>query len=178
MRIKRFAIFLGILIVVILLLAWRLGAFKRVDLAEGKQPNLLMAGRWFHAPYREILDYVDIQFLPLVNSIPEITGICAVYFDNPQLVISDSLKAFAGLIVADSAAAPPGLILRQIFADDALLASFNGSPIIGQYKVYPAVERWFQASRDSTNGTILEVYHRDRKTRRVDYYFPVAHDEN
>ena len=178
MRIKRFAIFLGILVVFILVLAWRLGAFREVNMVESEQPEFLLAGEWTHAPYREILDYANRALLPLVKSNPGITGLAGLYFDNPELIVADSLRAFVGVICQDSSLAPPGMTLKLVTAQPAITTSFSGSPIIGRFKIYPAAERWFQANGDTAAEPILEIYYGNQKEKRVIYYFPIAKDEN
>ncbi len=178
MRLKRFAIFLGILVVFILALAWRLGAFREVNIVESDQPELLLAGEWTQAPYREILDYANHTLLPLVKSNPGITGLAGLYFDNPKLVVADSLRAFVGVICQDSSFAPTDLTLEWVTAQAAITSSFSGSPIIGRFKIYPVAERWFQANGDSAAEPILEIYYGNQKEGRVIYYFPVASDEN
>lgn len=178
MRIKTFAIFLVIVILFILALAWQLGAFKSVKLVDGECPEVLMAGVWLHAPYQEILSYADENFLPIERGSANITGVCALYYDNPSLILVDSLYAFAGVILSDSGAAPPNLELRKVTPHQAITTSFSGSAIIGQYKIYPAVERWLDAAEETWDAPTLEIYHRGKKGYRVDYYFPIDTHEN
>lgn len=172
-RIKTFTIILAVVILFILALAWQMGAFKSVNLVEGECPEVLIAGVWLHAPYQEILDYADENLLPIEKTSTEITGICVLYYDNPSLMLVDSVKAFAGVILSDSSAAPPNLGVRLVMPHQAITTSFSGSAIIGQYKIYPAVERWLDGSEASWKAPTLEIYHRGKKGHRVDYYFPI-----
>jgi len=174
LRIKTFAIFLLIVILFILALAWQMGAFKRVNLVVGECPEVLVAGVWLHAPYEEILDYADEHLLPIEKASTQITGVCALYYDNPSLILVDSLFAFAGVILSDSSAAPPNLELRLVTPHSAVTTSFSGSAVIGQYKIYPAVERWFASVEETWDAPTLEIYHRTKEGHRVDYYFPIV----
>ncbi|MCF7802222.1 MAG: GyrI-like domain-containing protein [Candidatus Marinimicrobia bacterium] len=179
LRVKRFAIFLAILILLILSLAWFLGAFKRVDLKMDQQPEIIMAGQWLHTSYREILDYTESQLFPMVNNdSPNVTGVCGLYFDNPKLVVADSLEAFVGVMLTDSSSIPEGLIYRRVLSGPALHGRFERSPIIGQFKIYPAAGRWLEQRGMSVAGPVLEIYHRQESHKWVDYYFPVEHHED
>lgn len=169
---------MAILVLVILILAWWLGAFKRVELSLGDQPEIVMAGKWFHAPYREILDYAELHFPDLVDDASQVSGICGLYFDNPKLVVSDSLVAFVGVMLSDTNAIPANLSIRHIEEKPALHGTFAGSPIIGQFKIYPAAERWLEASKLSFSGPVLEIYHRQETGEWVDYYFPLERHED
>lgn len=178
LRVKRFAIFLAILILLILSLAWFLGAFKRIELKMDEQPEIIMAGQWLHASYREILDTVETQYFTMVNDSPNVTGVCGLYFDNPKLVVADSVEAFVGVMLADSSSIPERLILHRVRSGPALHGRFEQSPIIGQFKIYPAAGRWLEERELLMAGPVLEIYHRQDPHKWVDYYFPVEHHED
>jgi hypothetical protein len=69
---------------------------------------------------------------------------------------------------------PEGLKLKKWAPGTTLHLSFDGSPAISPFKVYPAAEDWFAQNRKKISPGILEIY--DLKARgqlTTHYYFPL-----
>jgi effector-binding domain-containing protein len=104
------------------------------------------------------------------------------YYDNPETVDEDRLRSRGGCVtsndnvktIASNGLLPPGYSTSTIDHRDALVASFDGSPAIGPWKVYSKVMADMKTLDLELDGPVLEIYEILSPTSgRTRYIFPV-----
>lgn len=98
------------------------------------------------------------------------------YLDDPQVVKDKNLRSEAGCILRDEIAPElieaSGFKIKSIKLEQALKASFSGSPALGPLKVYPKANDWFDAHQKQFK-TSIEVYHLVNEKYQTEYFFPI-----
>jgi AraC family transcriptional regulator len=172
---------IGLVIVSILAfaatLAVRLGVFKDVrvtELEEGpfKQVYLLHSG-----PYHQIVpkiekveDWAEENGEPCEFSFGE-------FLDDPKEVDEDRLQSHGGCIVNkdwSQGQLPEGMQYREFSRRRYVVATFNGAPSIGPYKVYPKALAYLEEHGRKLAGPVMEIYHVVSDTAvETKYLFPI-----
>jgi len=85
------------------------------------------------------------------------------YLDDPKVVEHDRLRSHGGCLVQGGAlnpsiSLPEGLKSESLLTKEYVLATFNGSPSIAPFVVYPKVTKWFDKYGYKMSGPVIETY--------------------
>ena len=121
------------------------GLYRTVEVQQGEQGGFILVGVDHVGPYMEI----GTAFESLQSMFPE-GDFAGVYYDNPDVVPEDSLRAFAGIKVnatqgLEVLAAHPDLRMVEVANRPAFYTDWESSPgsvgmILGIMKAYPALK--------------------------------------
>lgn len=152
----------------------RNGVFKPVAFAVEDQPAFTVLYKEHMGAYHKIMD----DLTAVENYAKEKGIVCAEtfgeYIDDPGVVEQERLRSNVGCVVADGTAEQDGFKTKTFPARKALVATFEGSPALGPYKVYGKAGDEMQTRRLSPDGAIVEVYKvLENGGLRTRYLFPV-----
>lgn len=163
-------------------LAYRLGAFKDVKIERRFDGPYFVVSKDHMGAYHKIATVItEVETWAKANGEP-----CSLsfgeFYDNPETVDEDRLRSRGGCItssdkvksIASNGLLPAGYSTSTIDHRDALVASFDGSPAIGPWKVYSKVMADMKTLDLELNGPVLEIYEILSATSgRTRYIFPV-----
>lgn len=98
------------------------------------------------------------------------------YLDNPSAVDQDRLRSQGGCVMKESVrdALPEGMKYEERPARRYLVGTFEGSPAIGPFKVYPKAYETMESQRLKSDGPTIEIYTVHGTSVTTQYLFPVA----
>lgn len=163
---KKFLIVLALIVFAVITYLASEGLFRDAEISERLMPGYRVMGLTHTGPYEKIGDAYK-----RVGEVAAEQGIAAhmigVYYDNPDEVPKDSLRALAGLIVSSGdslkLAALPEFSALAIPKGNAVVATFETdgmvSMIIGAMKCYPALTTYVGNSDKAAQiSYVYEVY--------------------
>ncbi len=138
-----------------------LGGFKTATVTKTKSDTVIIAGKYYEGPLNgEELGVLFREAAQLIEN-KKINGTLAnIYYNNPE-ADQDSIKAFIGIRVTDSAsvALPAGYILRRFAGGQPVLQStVNAHYIVSPNKVYPALFDYLKEHKLKTEPPYLELF--------------------
>lgn len=168
---------LGVFISIGTFLFFRLGVYKSVKLEQVENVELRLLYKSYQGPYHKILSTIqDIEALAKTKDIP-CTKTFGEFLDDPKTKEENNLQANAGCFLELDPVKtefgenvhyrkdPPGKYLK---------ATFEGSPAIGPFKVYPKALDWFQKEDRTFSVRVIEVYQiNEDQSMLTEYYFPL-----
>jgi AraC family transcriptional regulator len=91
---------------------------------------------------------------------PEVKGMIAVYYDDPNAVAAEKLRSHAGVVIGESTALPQGLDEVRLAAGEAAVLHYKG-PYAGLMAAYDYLfGKWLPHSgREAADRPCFEVYH-------------------
>lgn len=140
---------------------WRTGYYKAVHISSSEMGPFVLVYKEHIGPYHKIppvIESVEKAMENLGNKCPMAFG---RYIDNPEEVDHDRLRSHGGCVFSTPPSHPISLDLFQkesLNKKEYIIASFNGSPSIGPFKVYPEVEKWMQKYGYKQTGPVIELY--------------------
>jgi len=152
-------------------ITYYLGAFTTPVIRAATSPELHVAYLEHVGPYNEIEPSIEkvAEKLTKANSKAEIPF--ALFLDDAGKTPRAELRAKAGYIIAPGAFVPGGLHEETLKPRDVVLATFEGSPVIGSYKSYEAMKEWATFHGYQLRLPALEIYH---KNGVVEYHLGIA----
>lgn len=179
------AVLLGI-VILLSYVAYHVGYFKNVKVESVGANSFILIGLPHLGPYHRVIEKIKLVEQEMMLLPAGCQYSFGLYLDDPRNTEQERLKSFGGCIVANPSDLPSlmaaikekGLttIETRVWSyDQAVKATFEGSPGIGPFKVYPAVEAYRQGKQlvSETKG-VLEVYEIFADQKMVtDYYFPM-----
>lgn len=98
------------------------------------------------------------------------------YLDDPQTTEERRLRSHLGCILTAGSPPPNGPYkVEQFPAGPYIWASFDGSPAIGPFRVYPKIFEYARSHHLKLGPSSLEVYTvRGPQELTTDYYIPVV----
>ena len=152
------------------------GLFRSVEIQQGEQGGFILLGKDHMGPYHE----VGAVFAEFYERYPE-ADFAGIYYDDPDEVPEDSLRAFVGIKVSTTEglaqiAQHPSMRLVNVdrraahFIDwEASMGSMVGM-LIGTMKCYPALGEACDATGWSGNQVIAYEEYTDEGIRFVMQY--------
>jgi AraC family transcriptional regulator len=157
-----------------------LGYFKPVTVTEVQEPAKKILLKKHFGPYHKIVPTIrDVESWARGNNLP-CTLSFGHYIDDPNLVDQDRLRSRGGCLVeVFPDKMPEGFEVDTIPAGKYVKATFEGSPGIGPFKVYPTVLSHIASQglkRDEALG-VFEIYeiHNDQ-SMTTSYFFPLKEE--
>jgi AraC family transcriptional regulator len=161
---KAFVITLSLILLMIAFVYYRTGYYKDVIITSGEQGPYILVYKVHKGPYHKIAPIIDeVEAYFKKNNLP-----CPLafgrYLHDPNLVEHDRLESHGGCLFS-MMDEKLDLLLKQtdykvepLEKKDYLVATFDGSPSIGPFKVYPKVKSWLNKYNYKQVGPVIEVY--------------------
>lgn len=148
---------LGI-VAIILVVAWWLGAFNRVELLSEERGPYRIICMGHVGPYHEIANTIlEVKDrLKDAENRPEVP--CAIYYDDPAKVAKEKLRSKGGFLLEDEIEAKGLLEIVTISRRKVLLGRLKGHPSLAPLKVYPAMAGWMEENGFVPAGPAVEFY--------------------
>ncbi len=148
------------------------GLYRTLEVQQGEQGGFILVGVDHVGPYMEIGN----AFAEVQAQFPD-GEFAGIYYDNPERVEEDSLRAFAGVKVSateglEAIAAHPGFRLVEVEKGPSLYTDWSGgsgavSMILGTMKAYPALKAACEETDLCTENSIAFEEYSDDGTRYV-----------
>ncbi len=159
--------------------SYNLGAFKPVLISTADSGPFYLMGKHHTGAYYEISPVItEVETWAQKNGFTCVMTF-GLYQDDPGIVENERLRSFGGCLLNQAewdrilkTTLPPDYKVDQFPQNNYLLASFDGSPWIGPYKVYSKAGRELAKEGKTELFPVLEVYRTDGKRIQTVYYFP------
>lgn len=153
---------------------YKLGVFKKVTIEDGSRPSFKIIYKDFIGPYHKIGGVIsEVETWCKSNQIP-CERTFGEYIDDPTVVEHERLRSRGGCIVNEAPSTlPEPLRSTEVPARNYYVASFEGSPWIGPYKVYSQVMDLAEQQRVTIKDPVIEIYELfGHNQMRTTYLFP------
>lgn len=161
---KAFAITVGLLLIIAGIVILRTGVYKDVAISAGEQGPFVLVYKSHVGPYHKIVPVIEsVETFFKEKSLP-----CPLafgrYLDNPDKMDHDRLRSQGGCAFTNMSEDLQKLITESGFEmelldkKEYLVATFDGSPSMGPFVVYPKVMSWLEKYGYSHKGPIIEIY--------------------
>jgi hypothetical protein len=169
---KKLAIAIGAVLVLILGVFAYSGGFQSIEVKEGSSEAHLVVGFRHQGPFHEIGEKFKLAQDMGTQLMMYRDSAIGIYFDDPGTVAEDSLRSFAGIVVKDSTQAKAFIgfakgkgqeaILMRIEAGNTTYVDFKTSTalsyMIGPFKCYPAIGEYLMKKGDKSKKSVYEIY--------------------
>ena len=175
-----FAGFLVSMMGLLLYLFIHLGFYKSPQIEGAAAEEFWMLYKTHRGAYHLISpELTKIEATALKASIPCLDTF-GLFLDDPKSMAEDRLRSEVGCIIGQEVSSPPeGLSVKKWAPGEVLHLSFDGSPAISPFKVYPMAEAWFAQKRKKMPQEVLEIYSMSsRGDLKTHYYFPLQGTSN
>jgi AraC family transcriptional regulator len=159
-------------------LFYYVGAFKSVEISEGKVGPFNMLFKNHSGAYHKIVPLIqEVETWAKANGLA-----CKLsfgeYLDDPNETEEGRLRSRGGCLVNEGEKfpeqLPEGFLVQSLPERDYVIAKFEGSPGIGPLKVYPKVIEYFVEKGYVYNSGAIEIYEVHSDTAMTtNYYFPI-----
>ncbi len=161
---KAFAITISLLLSLAIFVYYRTGMNQPVSILSGEMGPYLLVYKIHHGAYHKMAKTIDeVETFFAENSLP-----CPLafgrYLHDPSLVDEDRLESHGGCAFSIEDERLNELIQKGGFNQERLekkeyvIGAFEGSPSVGPFKVYPAVEKWLKKYGYQKEGPVIELY--------------------
>ncbi|MBU1370533.1 MAG: GyrI-like domain-containing protein [Bacteroidetes bacterium] len=158
--------FLGLLLISLIIFGY-FGAFKRISFNQFHTGGEWIAFRSFRGDYKQSAVVMDEVYQQLLDShqLHTFQGI-GIYYDNPEKVAADQLRADAGCVIsaedAKQLSQHKNLKIKQLPEGDYLVAEFpykgKLSVLLGLFKVYPGMKNFVKMRGLNPETPVIELY--------------------
>lgn len=155
-------------------LFYYLGAYKEPVIQEDSVPAFHILYKTHVGPYHEINPLIaEVEAWAKDNDIkcPQTFG---EYIDDPAQMEPERLMSHGGCIVDEPVPSPAkGMKQRLVPAGKYVVATFDGSPSIGPFKVYPEVYEYAKTQRLALEQEVFEIYTHKGDSFTTRFLFPI-----
>jgi AraC family transcriptional regulator len=152
-----------------------LGAFKAVEITVQDELPIKMIYKDHIGAYHKIVPVIEsVENWVKANGL-DCTRSFGEYLDNPDIVDEDRLKSRGGCIVDQFPEQLPEEFKTQTLpARRYVHVTFEGSPSIGPFKVYPAARKFAAEERLKLAKSVVEIYTiKSEKEMTTHYLFAI-----
>lgn len=137
---------------------WYLGTFQEPKITLGDAPSYHVAYMEHVGPYDKITETV-IQVKTTLEkaNINTDTGFSLLIDDND--VFENERRSKVGFIIPADTIVPASLIVEDIPARPALIATYEGGAMMGSYKAYNNMKEWAKKFDYTLSMPAMEIYH-------------------
>lgn len=154
-----------------------LGAYKSVLITQESRLEMHFLWQEHMGQYHKIGPVIaNVERWAMENNI-SCSKTFGEYLDNPAAVDHDRLRSRGGCLLLRSIPAPENMQVSSRPAGKYVVARFSGSPAIGPFKVYPAVQRYIQEQRLHNEGPTLEIYSIHGAQVETEFLFPLKSED-
>jgi effector-binding domain-containing protein len=155
-----------------------LGVFKPVSIEYQEIDTFYLLAIENLGPYHKILDSIlVVEKFAQENKINCLKTF-GMFLDDPEKVEEVRLRSLVGCVVDREIKELPSqfkMVVRE--KQNYVKASFEGSPSISPYKVYPKAMELIQERRLLFNGEVIEIYQiQPGENFKTTYLFPIKSD--
>lgn len=162
-------------------LYFKLGGYKAPTIElQRNQHQLQVIYKSHLGPYHKINDMIkSVEDWAFNNNVP-CKQTFGEYLDIPGTIADERLRANAGCVTTMTVEnLPADIHQKSIPARDYIYASFEGSPAIGPFKVYPEVMDWAKEKRIQIDWPVIEIYNVIGPEKvKTEYLFPAIAPAN
>lgn len=173
-------ILISVLVIFLILMGFLfyMGFFKSIEIKKSKTPTMILVYQKAIGPYPEVADEMNAIYDYLSEEKIDTAKGFGIYFDNPEEVEKEKLRAAVGVILPEENKDKIVKIMKkynvQIFPEaKALYAEFpyknTLSYMFGPMKVYPKFMDYMKENEIKPNASI-EIY--DMKNSKIEFYIP------
>ena len=161
---KALGITFGLLAAIFAFILFRTGYFKPVQISSGFQGPFVLVYKKHIGPYHKIAPIIDNVEKLVKSKGKECPLAFGRFLHDPKTVPQDRLESHGGCAFplndpeVEQLAQDNDLLMDQVEKQEYLVASFDGSPSIGPFKVYPEVESWMGKYGYQIDGPVIEIY--------------------
>ncbi len=158
------AIVVFILFIALLITAWSMGVFARVNVSVGEKGPYYFISLDQKSLYPYIPEQIDkIKNELTVKNIPYLNPAALIYSD-PAVTPLNQVLARGGLLLNDSMVVDSPFVIHHIKVRDVITAEIEANPAIATFKIYPALRDWLQKYNDIKKSPLsyLEIYDKNR----------------
>lgn len=153
-----------------------LGAYKSPALVLEDRPRIDLLSKTHFGAYHKINAVItEVETWAKANNVD-----CSLsfgeYFDHPHQVEESRLRSRGGCVLKNEIQVPTlpdGFELASYPERLYVVATFDGAPSIGPYKVYDEVERYMLQNLLRPAGSVIEIYENTARGFLTTYLFPV-----
>jgi len=146
------------LFVVGLLVAYRIGAFNRVQLSREERGPYRIVCLSHRGAYNKIKAKILAVEAMLKEAGVERVAPCGVYYDNPAEVPEEELSSKGGFVVRGEVAVDGAFEIVEIPRREVLWARFEGHPSVAPVKIYPEMAAWLADHGWRRGSPVIEFY--------------------
>lgn len=171
---KKLLVILGIFGVLVgAVVIYYFTVFSKVQFEVREFGPYKVIGKESVGPYKNVVKVITgvVDQLKKEGMNPERT--VGIYYDDPRKVEESKLRAFGGVTVEPSTTTPEGLTATTIPLATYITTTYVGHPLVGVFKVYPAVHKYLIAHEYEISGPVVEMYTRADKKISTQYLVPV-----
>lgn len=141
------------------------GFFKSVQIEEGLRGPYILLYKEHSGAYHKIVSVIkEIEQWSTDHGV-DCTDTFGEYLDDPQTVEEGRLRSLGGCVIESFPnEMPEGYKVKEIPEQKYVIATFEGSPGIGPFKVYPKVNEYLRMKRLTSLSGVIELYHIDDPT--------------
>lgn len=156
-----------------------LGFSKPVEVSLTTSPEMVMIYKEHFGAYHKINSVIVEVEKWLGEKGIQCEATFGEYLDDPNEVAEDRLKSYGGCIFETGEEKlsqlefPEFIKFKVSPVKKAIKASFEGSPAIGPFRVYPKINEMIQDQRLVRDGGSIEVYVVQGSQMATTYYQPV-----
>jgi len=139
---------------------WYLGSFTKATVSKGVSEPYRIAYMQHVGPYNDVDATFDqvAELLRKANIDPK-TPFLFIIDDNN--VVESKRRSKVGYLISARDYVPGPLETETLPVRDVLIATFDGSPMMGSYKGYEAMKDWAKTYGYTLSLPALEIYHPD-----------------
>ena len=150
-----------------------LGVFSNVSVTKTMSPTYHLAYLSHTGAYNKIQGVFNEAESALERSSIKPIARAALFLDDSSLIPEENQRSKIGFLINANDPVPAGLVEEKILSREVVIATFDGSPVIGSYKAYSALKQWCVANGFKPRLPALEIYYDDGV---VEYQLPVTRD--
>ncbi len=180
---KKFLVFIGLIIIVIVLMLSYYGLFTEVKIVEREVGPLWLVYEKHIGDYKNVGPVMDIIYNDLLSnaSIEAAKGF-GLYYDNPQEIEKEKLRSIVGCILEKGDEnkiedLKDKYKIKEYPSSKSVVVEFpfKGmlSIFIGIFKVYPKLSEYIK-NHSYSQAPIMEIY--DRTNKKITYVASVKLD--
>lgn len=161
---KALGITFGLILIFAGIAFYRTGIYKDVTISSGHQGPFVLVYKLHKGPYHKIIpviEEVEKHFADLDTPCPLAFG---RYLHDPNTVEHDRLESHGGCAFPTMTEALDKLVKESGFTSEVLdkkeyvVATFEGSPSVGPFRVYPKVTQWLEKYGYKHKPPVIEIY--------------------
>ncbi|MDZ7344218.1 MAG: GyrI-like domain-containing protein [candidate division KSB1 bacterium] len=154
-------IVLGLLIVILLISAYRLGLFNRVELQQATRGPYQIVYLSHTGPYHQITEKINRVGAMLKEKNIGTLSACGIFYDDPRAVPQEQLRSKAGFLVEGEISVEAPFEIDSVAQREVIVATIKAHPAVAAFKTYPRMNEWIEQNGFEAAGPGFEIYRED-----------------
>jgi effector-binding domain-containing protein len=149
---------LGVLVILILVGAYNVGLFNRVELQQTTRGPYQIVYLAHTGPYYQIGEKIKQVSTMLQEKNVRTLRACGIFYDDPRTVPQDQLRSKGGFLVEGQVIVEAPYGIDSIAQREVILATVKAHPAVAPLKTYPKMHEWMTQNHYEVVGPGLEIY--------------------